>query len=122
MEPGDSIGKLGFKRWYERRLIEGHAWLITCFLCIIVIAAAFEVANFKESLAGAMVAAACVLAAGMLCWYALQRYRELMEQAGRLASRASCGKCGAYAAFAVLPERPKISVRCHKCSHEWQIG
>ena len=27
MEPADSIGRLGFARWYERRLIEGHAWL-----------------------------------------------------------------------------------------------
>ena len=38
MEPARSIGKLGFRRWYERQLIESHAWLITCFLCALAIA------------------------------------------------------------------------------------
>lgn len=121
MEPGSSIGRLGFKRWYERQLIESHAWLITCFLSIVVIATSFEVANFKESFVGAMLAAACVLAGGILSWYALQRYRDLMEQAGRLASRSICKKCGAYAAFAVTSEQPKIGVRCRKCGNEWRL-
>ena len=40
-EPARSIGKLGFRKWYERRLIEGHAWLISCFLCALGIAIAF---------------------------------------------------------------------------------
>ena len=39
MEPADSICRLGFARWYERRLIEGHAWFITGFFCMIAIAA-----------------------------------------------------------------------------------
>jgi len=39
MEPADSIRRLGFARWYERRLIEGHAWFISVFFCIVAIAA-----------------------------------------------------------------------------------
>ena len=32
MEPARSIGRLGFRKWYERRLIESHAWLVTALL------------------------------------------------------------------------------------------
>jgi hypothetical protein len=48
-EPARSIGKLGFRKWYERRLIESHAWLITCFLCALGIAASLEGLSFKRS-------------------------------------------------------------------------
>ena len=37
MEPADSIRRLGFWRWYERQLIEAHAWFITGFICIVSI-------------------------------------------------------------------------------------
>ncbi len=47
MEPAAGIGKLGFSRWYERELIEGHAWLITCFLCMLAIAACVESMSFR---------------------------------------------------------------------------
>ena len=39
MEPADSIRRLGFARWYERRLIEAHAWFVSGFFCMIAIAA-----------------------------------------------------------------------------------
>ena len=42
MEPADSIRRLGFARWYERRLIEGHAWFVSGFMCMIAIAASME--------------------------------------------------------------------------------
>ena len=35
MSPADGIRKLGFRRWYERQLIESHAYFLTCFLCMI---------------------------------------------------------------------------------------
>ena len=37
MEPADSISRLGFSRWYERRLIEAHAWFISAFICVVAI-------------------------------------------------------------------------------------
>ena len=33
MDPTASIRKLGFRKWYERELIESHAALVTCLLC-----------------------------------------------------------------------------------------
>ena len=51
MEPADSIGRLGFARWYERRLIEGHAWFVSTFVCTILIAAVMEELTFRGSAA-----------------------------------------------------------------------
>lgn len=50
MEPADSIRRLGFARWYERRLIEAHAWFISGFICMIAIAACMEELNFRGSI------------------------------------------------------------------------
>ena len=47
MEPAATIGRLGFRRWYERQLIEAHAWLISCFLCMLAIAACVEVMSLR---------------------------------------------------------------------------
>jgi hypothetical protein len=122
MEPARAIGKLGFKRWYERQLIEGHAWLITCVLCGLAIAASLEEMSFRESAFKAVLILGFVFAAALLCWYALQRYRVIMDEAERMGELSICGSCRAYAAFKVIGEYPKMNVRCKKCSHEWTIS
>ena len=40
-----SIRKLGFRRWYERLLIEANAWLVSCFLALVLAVALFETHN-----------------------------------------------------------------------------
>ena len=42
MDIVQGIRKLGFRRWYERRLIEAHAFLITGFLALILAVAFLE--------------------------------------------------------------------------------
>ena len=42
MEPAAGIRKLGFKRWFERQLIESHVYLATVFLCLILVIVVFE--------------------------------------------------------------------------------
>ena len=86
MEPAHSIGKLGFRRWYERQLIESHAWLVTCFLCGLVIAASLEALSFKESVFQSILMLGFAYAAGVMCWFALKRYGSLMSEAKRLAT------------------------------------
>ena len=49
MEPADSIVRLGFARWYERRLIEAHAWFVSVFFCMVAIAACLEELSFRGS-------------------------------------------------------------------------
>jgi hypothetical protein len=122
VEPARSIGKLGFRRWYERQLIESHAWLVTCFLCLIAIAAALEVLSFRENVLGAVLSAGFVVVAGRIGWFGLQRYRLLMDQAERLAEDSTCRGCTAYGIFNVLQESPRMTVRCRKCGHEWTFS
>ena len=116
MEPADSISRLGFLRWYERRLIEGHAWFISVFMCMIAIAACMEELNFRGSPARLLTYVTLVLAAVVIGIYGMVRYRKILMEAEQLGERATCGACGAYARFRLIsPSR----VRCRKCDHEW---
>ncbi len=116
MEPADSIGRLGFARWYERRLIEGHAWFISGFACIVAIAACIEELSFHGSFARLLVYVAVVLAAGAIGVYGLVRYQKILIEAETLGELATCGACGAYARFRLISPS---QVRCRKCDHEW---
>ena len=118
MEPARSIGKLGFKKWYERQLLEAHAWLVSCLLCGFAVFALLEGLDFARA-AEAVLRAVLMLAASFVCWVSLQRYAALMLRAWRLAQRSTCPSCGAYAAFRVIGESPRIAVHCRKCDHEW---
>jgi hypothetical protein len=119
-EPARSIGKLGFRKWYERRLIESHAWLITCFLCALGIAASLEGLSFRRP--EALFTLVFVFVAGLVCWHALKRYRIIMDEAERLGESAVCGSCNVYGSFKVLGDYPKMKVRCRKCGNEWLLN
>jgi len=118
MEPADSIGRIGFSRWYERQLIEGHAWLVTGFLCMIAIAACVEELSFRGSFVRLLAYVGMVFAAGGIGIYGLQRYQRIMVQAESLGEHATCAGCGAYARFKMISAH---AVRCRKCAHEWRL-
>jgi hypothetical protein len=118
MEPADSIGRLGFSRWYERRLIEGHAWFVSGFICMILVFACVEELTFKGSLPRLLGYLALVVAAIALCVYGMFRYQAIIVEAERIGERATCPGCGVYARFRLhLP----ATARCRKCAHEWQL-
>ncbi len=116
MEPADSIRRLGFARWYERRLIEGHAWFISGFICMIAIAACMEELSFRGSAARLLLYVIVVAAAAAIGIYGLVRYQKILVEAEQLGEHATCGACGAYARFRLISAS---EVRCRKCNHEW---
>jgi len=118
MEPADSIRRLGFARWYERRLIESHAWLISAILCLILILTCLEELSFRGSVSRLLVYAAILTPAAAVCFYSVIRYQKILLEAEQLGSNASCSSCGAYARFSVISPS---SVRCRKCAHEWRL-
>ncbi|MEO8144786.1 MAG: hypothetical protein ABI654_11285 [Betaproteobacteria bacterium] len=118
MEPVDSIRRLGFARWYERRLIEGHAWLISGVFCIIAIAACAEELSLHESVTRVLTYAALVALASMTGFYGFMRYQQIMVEAESLGEHATCGSCGAYARFSLISAS---QVCCRKCSHVWRL-
>jgi hypothetical protein len=120
IETARSIAKLGFKRWYERQLIESHAWLITCLLCGIAIAASLEMVNWRD-LGAAAVTLAFVFTAGLIIMHGFRRYQVLMELAEQLASHSTCSTCQSYAKFRAMDDNPRMKVQCRKCGHQWTI-
>ena len=122
MEPSDSIAKLGLPRWYERQLIEAHAWLITCILCGVVIAASFEGLDLHRLEWEPVLRLVFVFAATPLGWYAWGRYGVLMTQAMHISGKATCPACETYGRLQVRSTTNKsIPVSCRSCGHSWVI-
>jgi len=115
MEPADSIRRLGFARWYERRLIEAHAWFISGFLCMIAIAACFEELSFRGSIPRLLLYVAIVTAAAAIGMYGFLRYQRILGEAEWFGEHATCG---AYARFRLISAS---HVRCRKCDNEWAL-
>ena len=122
MEPAPGIEKLGFSRWYERQLIEGHAWLITCVLCLVAIAACVETLSLRGPPLQTLAYAAAVAAACLTGVYAWKRYLRILTVAEYIGERATCASCRAYARFRLIgSDEVSLTVRCRRCAHEWRI-
>lgn len=133
---GEQIKRRGFRRWYERQLIESHAYLVTAFLALILLLSGFEA---MEALRGSPAYYLSVIgiaaAAGVLMWVSWQRFTVLLARAELFAEGAACPRCKAWGKFDVLaaeavgaddpPEagRPHwLRVRCLKCGEDWRLG
>lgn len=118
MEPADGIKRFGFSRWYERQLIEGHAWFVSGVLCLVAIAACFEEVGQRGSALTVAAYAVLGLAAVAIGVYAVTRYGQILTQAETIGERATCRSCGAYARFRLVSPS---QVRCRRCDSEWQL-
>jgi hypothetical protein len=128
MTAADGIRKLGFRRWYERQLIESHAWFVTCFLCMILALACAEDIGLKEGGLKPLLMLASIGAAAAVGFCALKRYRVLLDRAESIAEQSTCGRCTTYgrllvvgAAGAPSDAPPWMRVRCRQCGNEWVI-
>lgn len=131
----DRIRTEGFRRWYERQLVECHAWLVSCFLGIVLVAAGMELAGEPGQRwmgLGLVVAGLWAAAHG---W---ERYRLMLQVAERFGEQAGCPVCRGYSSFdvtasgplpmpdggdPVLEGRPTVwmQARCRKCGGEWTL-
>ncbi len=132
MELADDIRKRGFKKWYERQLIECHAYLVTCFLCMILVAALMEDVSFRAPWLKPFLMLALIAGGGFVGVFSLLRYGTIMRTAQRFGDRSVCEQCHAYAKFDILesgggaatPESEPdtwLRVRCRKCGHGWTM-
>lgn len=118
MEPAESISRLGFRKWQERRLLEAHAWLVTCLLCLVMVFAVLEAFSFHGPLPRLVAYTAVVFAGGLVGVVALLRYVRLLLEAQRLGEHATCAACGSFGRFTMIsPYR----VRCRGCANEWRL-
>jgi len=137
MDIVQGIRKLGFRKWYEHKLVEAHAFLITGFLALILAVAFLELRN--DSLATIERAADLLLSlltlgGGFMAWL---RYHRIMVVVEWVAERATCPHCAAYGRFRPTRETgadndqddrlsspaelPQLEVRCRSCGGEWKI-
>ncbi len=124
MKLAEGIRKHGFRRWYERELLQSHAHLALCFLCALGLFAAFEAAqrfrSWTDQLTDLVAALACF---GIGLW-ALRRYLFLLGHAESVANQADCAQCGTYGRLRLVQSAPaddEVQVCCRQCGNEWRI-
>ncbi len=124
MTLADGIRKHGFRKWYERELLQSHAHLVLTFLCVVGVFAAFEAAWRFRSLDDQLVDLFAALICGGTGLWALRRYLYLLNHAELAANQADCPHCKAYGRLTLL--RPEaqgncVDVSCRACGHHWRI-
>lgn len=130
----ERIAKLGFRRWYERTLVESHAFLITALLGAILAFTGMELITQRDG--GEINFALGVVAVpvgGLVAAASVHRYIRMLMLAINLGEHATCRECNAYAKFDLLhsgrlrshgPDEPGslwMRVKCRKCGYEWRI-
>lgn len=121
---GDGIRKHGFRKWYERELLSGHAWLVMTFLCTIGLFGAFESMSRRRGWNEQIDDLAAIAVCSVVGLWSLRRYLRQLMHAEATANQAVCADCGAYGRLGVAAEdraRSRLRVRCKRCAHEWWI-
>ena len=137
MDLAEGIRKKGFRGWYERQLIEAHLFLISGFLCLIMVIASLEGFSLRTPAWETLLRFVAMLAGSAVCLWTLKRYLVMLDYAEYAAERSVCEKCAAYGGLDLgsgtpgrAPEQDEsgeritdpVSVRCRKCGHQWTIG
>lgn len=131
MNLAQQINQHGFRRWYERQLIEGHLYLVGAFLALIAMAATVE--SFEPRRGAAWAAGLLMLAAtcGAVAFFAGRRFITLLARAETYAGGATCPGCGAWGklrALGVAPEPESahgprwVNACCKRCGAHWRIA
>ncbi len=121
MRLADGIRKHGFRKWYERQLMQSHAHMVLTFLCFIGVFAAFELLADGANRLGNTLAIIVCTAIGA---WAVRRYIRLLTTAEAVAHQADCPSCKTYARFTLIEDRlqrSEVLVHCKQCQHEWVI-
>jgi hypothetical protein len=120
----DGIRRHGFRKWYERELLQSHAHLALTFLCAVGLLGAFDAAMQFTSWADRVTDALAVVISGGVGYWSLRRYLYLLMHAESVAHQADCPQCGVYARFTLVEGAavtPRVQVRCRACAHQWSI-
>src|SRR5688500_7826390 len=114
-----SVGRVGFRKWYERELLSSHAYMVLAFLCVIGLIGSMEAFGSGSNHDKVTNVVFIVVCAVVGAW-ALRRYLFLLMRAEDVANQATCSACGEYGRFTIVSENKshaETEVRCRKCSH-----
>jgi hypothetical protein len=122
MKLAHGIRRHGYRKWYERQLMQSHAHLVLTFLCAIGLMATFEAAwRFRTPLDQWVDLLAGLLCAAIGLW-ALRRYLNLLAHAEYVASQADCPQCQTYGRLDLMASNAsgdEVVVKCRQCGGQW---
>jgi predicted Zn finger-like uncharacterized protein len=124
MSLSEGIRKHGFRKWYERELLQSHAHLVLTFLCSIALFGALEALGSFRAWADQWTNIAALAASVSIGIWALRRYLYLLMHAETLANQAQCPHCKTYGRFKLVRETgaaDAVDVQCSNCEHRWHI-
>lgn len=120
-----TIRRLGFRKWYERELLQSHANLVLLLLACLGLLGAAEAYTVRAPFLDQLQIVAAALASGAIGLFSLRRYLYLLNHAEYVANQADCSVCGTYGRFELLGDPPagaaQLHVRCRHCGHAWHI-
>ena len=130
MRLDEEFRQRGFRRWYERQLLHGHAHLVTGLLALIMMVVAMEVIPFRQSVGGFLALLVVGAAGATICVVTWRKFTFMLSMAEYVAKQATCPACGVYARFSVdrgdaapdLVTGCVVHVRCRGCGHTWTIA
>jgi len=133
------IAKRGFRRWYERQLIDAHLWLVGCLVAMILVAAGVELATLGTGTAERLSDGALVLGGLAAGAYAFRRYSRTLMVAEFIGEQADCPGCGRHG-FRVGGQAPngptgsappshahaatvidELTAACPRCKCHWPV-
>jgi hypothetical protein len=120
----EGIRRHGFRKWYERELLQSHAHLALTFLCVVGVFAAFESIMRPLPMGERLVDLLTLVASAAGGLWALRRYLYLLSHAEAVAHQAECSACAAYGRLELLQSDASgehVQVRCRGCGHVWRI-
>lgn len=130
MNLADGIRKHGFRKWYERELIQSHLHLVLTVLSTFGLLGAFEALGASSGLTR-LANLAAIGACGVIGVWAIRRYLYLLMHAESVANQANCPSCHTYARFDLAvdgqppaqgpAEGSSVRVRCRQCGQHWRL-
>lgn len=124
MKLADGLQSRGFRKWYERELLQSHAHLLLLFLCSIGLMGSFAAFDAHAPLLDRSIDALAIVLMVAVSLWSLRRYLYLLLHAEQVARQAVCPDCKTYGRLQFIraaPNNDDVIVRCRKCAHEWTI-
>ena len=125
MKLAEGIRRHGFRKWYERELLQSHAHMVLLLFCVLGIFGIFEGSSRKHPLSEQMADLAGVLLCVATGIYCIRRYLYLLSHAEAVAHQAECPQCKTYGRLDLVASDAsgdEVQVACRKCAHRWHIS